>query len=317
MIKLHILLDDNYKIISGVAGSLNQFSNAEIVVHFPTQQVGTVLYAWVTPSNLNIGERQLTRDAAEDVDDYENMFAYKIRVYPGMTLGLAAQQDTGFALLRVRLGNVLSPLIKIPVIKSLAPDDTEMPPTEVEQINDRLDSIEEELAGDFVRVGLDYDEIDDLDQEDKIYVEREGVSKFITANNMLGGIEANIIALNYESAVGTTIAEPDWARTWFDPIEEIVGNTVVENEPTVLEQMNFTDEGPEINLMAAMLDATVNTNEQVVSISENEVLVAFAGAELDVEQTVGESETEVSNGQLENELELKPGVSEDEYNPYG
>jgi hypothetical protein len=128
MIKLHISLDANYKVTSGVAGSLNQFSNAEIVVHFTAAQVGTLFYAWVTPGNLNIPERVLTRDEDEDYD--ENDFAYSAQLYPGMTLGLTSQQDTGYALMRVRLGNTLSPIIKIPVIKSLAPGDTEMPPTE-------------------------------------------------------------------------------------------------------------------------------------------------------------------------------------------
>lgn len=295
MIKLHITLDSNYKVTSNVAGSLNQFSNAEIVVHLPAAQVGTLYYAWVTPGNLNIGERTLGRDEEEDYD--ENDFAYSAQIYPGMTLGLTSQQDTGFALMRVRLGNTLSPLIKIPVLKSLAPADTEMPPTELEQINERLDTIEEELQGDFVAVAIEnvYEEIEDLDQQDAIYVARAGIGKYITANNMLGGIENNINTLNYEASVGTTIAEPTWARTWYDPIEQIEGNTVVENEPTVLEQMNFTDEGPEVNLMAAMLDETVNSQEQIIGLSEGEV----------------------SAPNVEGETELAPGVSETEYNPYG
>lgn len=307
-------MTSNLNFTSVSAESLNQFSNAKLVVYLPAMASGTVLYSWVTPSNLKLAERTLVRDAAEEVGDYVGKFAYSSQIYPGMTLGLTAQQDTGVALFRVRIGNLLSPLAKIKVLKSLTPEDTEMPPSQYEELDARIDAIEDDLAeaGVFVSVdvGATYDEVTDLDQTDNIYVERGGVGKFITANNMLGGIETNIDTLNYEAAVGTTIAEPDWARTWFDPIEQIEGNTVVENAPTQLEQMNFTDEGPEINLMAAMLDETVNTNEQVVSISENEVLITFEGAEPETEQVVGQSSTEVNpNGQVENENELQPGVS--------
>ena len=299
MITIRAVMTSNLNFTSVSAESLNQFSNAKLVVYLPAMASGTVLYSWVTPSNLKLAERTLVRDAAEEVGDYVGKFAYSSQIYPGMTLGLTAQQDTGVALFRVRIGNLLSPLAKIKVLKSLTPEDTEMPPSQYEELDARIDAIEDDLAeaGVFVSVdvGATYDEVTDLDQTDNIYVERGGVGKFITANNMLGGIETNIDTLNYEAAVGTTIAEPDWARTWFDPIEEIVGNTVVENAPTQLENMNFTDETPEINLMAAMLDNTVNTNEQMVGLSENEV--------------VG------SAPQVESEQELQPGVSDSEYNP--
>jgi hypothetical protein len=342
MITIRAILTNNLNFTSISAESLNQYSNAKLVVYLPALASGTVLYSWITPANLKIGERILARDAAEDSEDYEGLFAYSSQIYPGMTLGLTAQQDTGVALFRVRIGNILSPIAKLTVLKSLTPEDTEMPPTQFELLEELIEAIQEQLAEEFVKVDIaaEYDEITDLDQQDAIYVEREGVGKFITANNMLGGIEANINTLNFEASVGTTIAEPTWARTWYDPIEQIEGNTVVENEPTVLEQMNFTDESPEVNLMAASLDETVNTNEQTISISNTEVLMAFAEvepvveqtvsetegeevvadfatAEPEQEQTVGTSESEVNNSNVEGETELTPGVSETEYNPYG
>lgn len=219
MIKLHISLDAHYKITSGVAGSLNQFSNAKVVVHFPSLQTSPVLYAWVTPNNLTLPERQLIRDADEDYD--ENDKAYVIDVYPGMTLGLTAQQDTGFALLRVRLGNVLSPLIKIPVLKSLAPGDTEMPPTIYENIaievadhEVRITQLEENVTSSAVRVDLAYTELTSAANTDKFYVNSGGTPRYITRANLLGDIEFN-------ANVGTTSTDPnaveETARTWFTP----------------------------------------------------------------------------------------------------
>ena len=314
MIKLHITLDQNYKLVSGVAGSLNQFSNAQIVVHFPAAQVGTVFYAWVTPGNLNIGERILSRDEEEDYDS--NDFAYSAQIYPGMTLGLAAQQDTGYALMRVRLNNVLSPLIKIPILKSLAPADTEMPPSELEQLNDRLDTIEEELQGEFVKVGFedgDYQELTDLNAPDLIYVERNGIQSYITADGMVGPIERNVTTLTYETAVETTIANPTaYARTWFFPIEELQNNPVdIENAEYELMNLQQNEE-PEVNMFS--MNVEDDNPEQEVGFSDEEVQVASLGVEPDNEQEPGftDSEVQVASLGVEQENEQEPGFMEEE-----
>jgi hypothetical protein len=257
----------------------------------------------------------LARDTEEDYEGVD--FAYSAKLYPAMTLGLAAQQDTGYALFRVRLGNSLSPIIKIPVLKSLAPEQTEMPPTELEEINARLDEIAQELEGDFVKVGFEdaeYQELTDLNTNDLLYVERNGIQSYISADGMLGAIERNVTTLTYETAVETTIADPTaYARTWFFPVEQLENNPInIENAE--YELMNFQqNETPEVNMASFNVEYFEN-EEQEVGFSENEVQVASLGVEPENEQEPGFMESEVQTQSLgvEPDNEQEPGFTETE-----
>jgi hypothetical protein len=325
MITIKAKLNSNLTFTSISAESLNQFSNAKLVIYLPAEAEGTVLYSWITPSNLKLAERLLTRDAAEEEGEYEGLFAYSSKIYPGMTLGLTAQQDTGVALFRVRIGNLLSPIAKLTILKSLSPEDTEMPPTELEELNERIDNIEQELEGDFVKVGFEdaqYQELTDLNAADLIYVERSGIQSYITADGMIGPIERNITTLTYETAVETTITDPTGnARTWFFPIEEIVGNSSPEIDQPVYEPMNLQqNEGPEVNMFSMNVEH-INSDEQEPGYMENEVMTASIGVDNEVEQQPGYMEEEIQTQSLyvENENEQQPGQMDDELsvNPLG
>ena len=319
MITIKAILTNNLTFTSISAEPLNQFSNAKLVVYLPALATDTFVYTWVTPSNLKMSERLLSRDAAEEVGDYEGLFAYSSQIYPGMTLGLTAQQDTGTALFRVRIGNILSPIAKVTVLKSLSPEDTEMPPSElaaIAELNERVDNIEDELQGDFVRVGFedgDYQELTDLNAPDLIYVERNGIQSYITADGMIGPIERNVTTLTYETAVETTIANPTaYARTWFFPIEELQNNPVdIENAEYELMNLQQNEE-PEVNMFS--MNVEDDNPEQEVGFSDEEVQVASLGVEPDNEQEPGfiDSEVQVASLGVEQENEQEPGFMEEE-----
>ena len=117
-------------------GPLTEHSTGTLVVLLD-YLVSSLYFTWVNPTNRKFEERALYRAARLDEP---GRYAYKATIFPIMTLGLA-RQDSAFSMVSFREGEKLSPYIKIPVDRSIYPEQTEIPPTAVDDINTEINSI--------------------------------------------------------------------------------------------------------------------------------------------------------------------------------
>ena len=128
---IKIVLDTNYKILDSTVQTLAQYSTAELVVLFAAIPATSPTFNWITPSGVKIEQRALFRDGDLDDDGY---FAYKATIYPFFTIGISANIDTGYSRVSVYGDSLFSPMLKIPVNKTILPDQLDLPTSNYEEL---------------------------------------------------------------------------------------------------------------------------------------------------------------------------------------
>lgn len=143
---LKIYLKDDFKIGTpylkpeNSPGPLTEYSTGTLVVLLD-YLASSLYFTWVNPTNRKFEERALYR--AAELDE-TGRYAYKATLFPIMTVGLA-RQDSAFSMVSFREGGKLSPYIKIPVVRSIYPEQTEIPPTAVDEINTEINDIKQDI----------------------------------------------------------------------------------------------------------------------------------------------------------------------------
>ena len=79
-------------------------------------------FSWISPTNRKFQERLMYRDTDED---QEGFYAYSAIIYPVFTAGV--QGDVGKTIVSFRSGEIFSSIVRMPVNKSLLPEQTTMP----------------------------------------------------------------------------------------------------------------------------------------------------------------------------------------------
>ena len=119
---------------------LAELTTSTLVVLF-SEVMNAPVFNWVSPSNRKYDERGLYREPLLDEEGY---FAYKSTIFPVMTVGLGGQQ-TSFSAVSFRDGEVVGSFAKIPVHKTIYPEQTEIPPTTVDEINGEINDIKDDV----------------------------------------------------------------------------------------------------------------------------------------------------------------------------
>ena len=133
-----IRANNNLETAISTVESVTEYTTFDLVLLLPSVQASAVLYSWISPANTRFAERTLQRNA--DFDE-EGLYAYSAKIYPVMTAGLLSQQTSGMALCSFRIASVFSPIIRIPVDKSILPEQTEMPTTIQEELQAQIDAL--------------------------------------------------------------------------------------------------------------------------------------------------------------------------------
>ena len=145
-------------------GPLTEYSTGTLVVLLD-YLASSLYFTWVNPTNRKFEERALYR--AAELDE-TGRYAYKATIFPIMTVGLG-RQDSAFSMVSFREGGKLSPYIKIPVDRSIYPEQTEIPPTAVDDINTEINGINVDIADLDNRVNDNASDIDKINVDiDKI-----------------------------------------------------------------------------------------------------------------------------------------------------
>jgi len=118
--------------------SVTEYTTFDLVLLLPSVQTSAVLYSWISPVNTRFAERLMERTPSYDET---GLFAYAATIYPVMTAGIPAQQTSGVSLLSFRIGGVFSPIVKIPVDKSILPEQTQLPKTLAEELQASIDAL--------------------------------------------------------------------------------------------------------------------------------------------------------------------------------
>lgn len=152
MNKLTIKLDESFRCDKSTIQNIFQWSNTKLVVLFPSEQGLNILrFTWVTPGGVKLEERYMIRDHDEDVPGFE---AWSATIYPGMTAGIATSQDVGFAMVSFREDGRVSPLVRVPVDKTIIPDQSVLVPTNADLLNDRITELEEKILIIYNQLGI-------------------------------------------------------------------------------------------------------------------------------------------------------------------
>ena len=133
-----IRANNNLQTSVSTVQSVTEYTTFDLVLLLPSVQASAVLYSWISPVNTRFAERAMQRTPAFDE---EGLYAYAATIYPVMTAGIPAQQTTGVALVSFRIGAIFSPIVKIPVDKSILPEQTELPLTAVEELQQQIDEL--------------------------------------------------------------------------------------------------------------------------------------------------------------------------------
>ena len=129
MIKIY--LNENLRPISNIISSIYQYSTLTMLVLIDDSVTvaAAPTFNWATPGNIQLEQRITERDINSDEDGY---YAYTATIYPFMTSGVPSNQDFGKAMVSFQIGTTLTPIVKIPVDRTILPNITEMPPSDYE-----------------------------------------------------------------------------------------------------------------------------------------------------------------------------------------
>lgn len=131
MNRLTLTFDENLRTDRTQIQNIFQYSNTELVILLTAIPPQSPTFNWITPGGVQLDERSLFRN--EDLDTGTH-YAYVGTIYPGMTEGIAFGSDSGTVRMSLHVGGVLSPLVKIPVDRTILPIQTELIPTNYNEL---------------------------------------------------------------------------------------------------------------------------------------------------------------------------------------
>ena len=140
MNRLTLTFDENLRSDRTQIQNIFQYSNTELVVLLSVVPTQSPTFNWITPGGVKLEERGLTRTPTLD---NETHFAYKGTIYPGMTEGISTNSDSGIVKMSLLADGVLSPLIRIPVDRTILPIQTELIPTNFNELDTRTSTLEQ------------------------------------------------------------------------------------------------------------------------------------------------------------------------------
>lgn len=145
-----IRANNNLETAISTVEAVTEFTTFDLVLLVPSVQQSAVSFNWISPANTKFAERALQRNAEFDEED---LFAYAGKVFPVMTAGMFGQQTTGVALCSFRIGSVFGPIIKIPVDKSILPEQTELIVTVAESLQQEIDQLRIDVDALLAQIG--------------------------------------------------------------------------------------------------------------------------------------------------------------------
>ncbi len=137
---IKIQSDTNLRAQLLTLSGLVEYSTDTLIFLSPTV-LSSLSFSWIGPTNSKFQERVMYRDAELDEGGY---YAYKATIYPVFTAGIRG--DVGQAIVSFRSEALFSPIVKVPVNKSLLPEQTELPITQYEEIGTELNTLHEKDA---------------------------------------------------------------------------------------------------------------------------------------------------------------------------
>ena len=135
---IRIIADATLKTGKNHVGSTTEYSTQKLVLLLPSLSEEAITYTWISPTNTRFIERLMFRDEDEDEEDY---VAYSATIFPVMTAGVSATQNSGISFLSFRKGNVFSSMIKIAVEKSVLPEQSILLPTVAETLEIEINNL--------------------------------------------------------------------------------------------------------------------------------------------------------------------------------
>jgi hypothetical protein len=138
MNRLTLTFDTNLRTDKTLIENIFQYSNTELVVLLAELPTVSPTFNWITPSGVKLVERVLFRNAALDTATH---YAYDGMIYPGMTEGILTNVDVGTARMSLQADSTLSPFVKIPVDKTIIPIQTQLIPTNYDEIMNEINVI--------------------------------------------------------------------------------------------------------------------------------------------------------------------------------
>lgn len=136
--KLVLKFDTSMRVDKSLITNIFQYSQAKLVVLL-TSITSNLGFSWVTPSGYQFEERSLAYDPDENIAGY---YAYSATIYPGFTIGFPQNIDTSFCIVSVRKGTTRSPLIRVPVDRTIEPTLTELPESNYTELAARVLDLE-------------------------------------------------------------------------------------------------------------------------------------------------------------------------------
>ncbi len=239
---LKIYLKDDFKIGTpylkpeNSPGPLTEYSTGALVVLLD-YLASSLYFTWVNPTNRKFEERALYR--AAELDE-AGRYAYKATIFPIMTVGLA-RQDSAFSMVSFREGGKLSPYIKIPVVRSIYPEQTEIPPTAVDEINAEINDIKQDIHEITARQPINQEVLDKLsEQEGKLLYEGQPIETEIPNREVLEKLseQGGVLMFNGNPIEGGS-GDFDEEHLYIDLLSALGLTPVNPNMPEVLDGGNW------------------------------------------------------------------------------
>jgi hypothetical protein len=125
---IRIQSDANFRADLLSLEGLVEYSTDTLVFLSPSL-LDSLTFSWIGPTNSKFQERLMYRDISRDET---GLFAYSATIYPVFTAGVRG--DVGQVIVSFRSGALFSPIIKVPVNKSVIPEQTQMPVSQYDEI---------------------------------------------------------------------------------------------------------------------------------------------------------------------------------------
>lgn len=135
MNRLTLTFDENLRTDRTQIQNIFQYSNTELLVLLTAVPSQSPTFNWITPGGVKLDERGLFRKVNLDTETH---YAFTGTIYPGMTEGIPFGSDNGTVRMNLRISGVLSPLLKIPVDRAILPLQTELIPTNYNELLDEI-----------------------------------------------------------------------------------------------------------------------------------------------------------------------------------
>ena len=198
--EIKIYLNENLRPISNIVTDIYQYSSVPLYVFIDDSitPAATPTFNWITPGNLQMDERGLTRNATYDETGY---CAYTATIYPFMTSGVPSSQDFGKALISIDVDDVMCPIVKIPVDRTILPSQLDLPQSQYEELLDKYNELPMTRSL-FTQTTI----FSVTNKNTETVINGNGIgSKILPANTLIPGRVIDFTASGYISALnGTT-----------------------------------------------------------------------------------------------------------------